>query len=400
MGAAAILLLTACGGGLQAPLTAQPRTASDQLEPASSSYKIVYNFGSGSDGVSPDGGLIDVNGTLYGPTFAGGTYNEGTIFSVTTSGAEHVLHDFGGYPDGGQPSASLTDINGTLFGPTAYGGANDGIDDGTIFSINTTGTERVLYSFTGTSGAHPDGALAYVKGRLYGTTLGGGGTNYSPADGTVFKITTAGAERVLHSFGSGADGEYPVANVIDVKGTLYGTTGYGGTYSEGTVFSVTTSGKEHVLHSFGNGSDGRAPEAGLIRVNGALYGTTAYGGAYNSSDDLGGTVFSIKPNGAERVLHSFGSGSDGRDPVANLIDVKGRLYGTTLYGGKYNDGTIFSVTTTGVEQVLHSFGHGSDGYDPQASLIDLNGTLYGTTSDGGGYTGGIVFALRLSDVSP
>ncbi len=400
IGAAAIILLTACGGGLQSPLTAQPRIASHQVETASSSYKIVYNFGSGSDGVAP-GGLIDVNGALYGPTYHGGTYNEGTIFSVTTAGAEHVLHDFAGYPDGGEPSASLTDVRGTLYGPTAYGGAEDGVDDGTIFSISTTGTEHVLYSFTGTSGAHPDGALANVKGRLYGTTLDGGGTNYSPADGTVFGITTAGAERVLHSFGSGVDGENSVANLIAVKGRLFGTTAHGGTYFTsydlgGTVFSVTTSGKEHVLHSFGDGSDGRAPAAGLIDVKGSLYGTTAYGGTYDASDDLGGTIFSITPSGAERVLHSFGSGSDGRDPVASLIDVKGTLYGTTWYGGKYNEGTIFSVTTTGAEQVLHSFGHASDGYYPAAGLIDLNGTLYGTTSAGGGYTGGIVFALRLT----
>jgi hypothetical protein len=30
-------------------------------------------------------------------------------------------------------------------------------------------------------------------------------------------------ETVLHSFGSGADGEYPLAGLIDMKGTLYGT---------------------------------------------------------------------------------------------------------------------------------------------------------------------------------
>jgi uncharacterized repeat protein (TIGR03803 family) len=400
VGATAILLLTACGGGLQAPLTIQPRTASHQVETASSSYKIVYNFGSGSDGVGP-GELLDVNGTFYGPTYYGGTYNEGTIFSVTTAGAERVLHDFSGYPDGGEPSASLTDVKGTLYGPTAYGGAKDGVDDGTIFSISTTGTENELYSFTGTSGAQPDGALANVKGRLYGTTLDGGGTNYSPAHGSVFSITTAGAERVLHSFGGGVDGENPVANLIDVKGGLYGTTSHGGMYFTnynlgGTVFSVTTSGKEHVLHSFGNGSDGRVPAAGLIDVKGTLYGTTAYGGTYYGSNDLGGTVFSIAPSGTERVLHSFGSGSDGRDPVASLIAVNGTLYGTTFYGGKYNEGTIFSVTTTGVEQLLHSFGHASDGYYPMAGLIDLNGTLYGTASVGGAYTGGIVFALRLT----
>jgi len=60
-----------------------------------------------------------------------------------------------------------------------------------------------------------------------------------------------------------------------------------------------------------------------------LYGTTEFGGTYDN-----GTVFSVNPNtGAETVLHSFGSGADGEYPIASLIDVKGTLYGTTEEGG-------------------------------------------------------------------
>jgi hypothetical protein len=44
----------------------------------------------------------------------------------------------------------------------------------------------------------------------------------------------------------------------------------------------------HVLHSFGGGSDGQDPYANLIDVNGTLYGTTAMGGAYCHSNDTGG----------------------------------------------------------------------------------------------------------------
>ncbi len=68
-----------------------------------------------------------------------------------------------------------------------------------------------------------------------------------------------------------------------------------------------------------------------------------------------------------------------------MIDVNGTLYGTTLRGGAYGrrgDGTVFSITTSGTEKVLHSFGKGSDGVDPEAGLIDVKGTLYGTTSEG------------------
>jgi hypothetical protein len=45
----------------------------------------------------------------------------------------------------------------------------------------------------------------------------------------VFKLDTAGTERVLHSFTGGADGADPVAAVrMDAAGNLYGTTQLGG----------------------------------------------------------------------------------------------------------------------------------------------------------------------------
>ncbi|MFY9739479.1 MAG: choice-of-anchor tandem repeat GloVer-containing protein [Candidatus Cybelea sp.] len=102
---------------------------------------------------------------------------------------------------------------------------------------------------------------------------------------------------MLHSFGGSGDGEYPVAGLINVKGTLYSTTLSGphdfcGGPGCGTVFSITTSGAATVLyrfkgHSYGR-KDGAHPEAGLINVNGTLYGTTNIGGVNGY-----GAVFSL-----------------------------------------------------------------------------------------------------------
>ena len=47
--------------------------------------------------------------------------------------------------------------------------------------------------------------------------------------------------------------------------------------------------------------------------------------------------------GSEKMLHSFGYGSDGATPLAGLIDVKGTLYGTTSAGGAHGDGTVFAL---------------------------------------------------------
>ena len=106
--------------------------------------------------------------------------------------------------------------------------------------ITASGKETVLYSFKGRpDGANPHGALLNVNGTLYGTTLGGGAHCLKHGGcGTVFSITTSGAETVLHSFGGSGGGRNPEAGLIDVKGTLYGTTLEGGASDDGTVFSL------------------------------------------------------------------------------------------------------------------------------------------------------------------
>ena len=325
---------------------------------------------------------------------------------------EKVLHAFAGAPDGFYSFAGLINVNGTLYGTTRDGGLYEG---GTVFAIDPgTGTEAVLYSFCSqdlcTDCSGPVASLVDVKGTLYGTTEFGGSNckgGYVPGCGTVFSVNPkTGAAAVIYSFCSQedcADGELPMAGLIDVNGTLYGTTEFGGSNCPansgcGTVFSIDPkTGTETVLHSFGSGADGKYPEAGLTDVNGTLYGTTDDGGGSNTNCYYGcGTVFSLDPaTGAETVVYSLCTQqncTDGQYPLAGVVDVKGALYGTT-YGGGTNCteegdcGTVFALDPkTGVETVLHSFGAGTDGYQPLASLVDVKGILYGTTEFGGSNT--------------
>ena len=118
-------------------------------------------------------------------------------------------------------------------------------------------TEKVLHNFTGGTG---DGAypvnliLTDLKGVLYGTTEQGGASacqTGSTGCGTVFEVSTSGAESVLYSFKGGkTDGQYAKGGVVERSDVLYGTTQSGGTHGGGTFFKVTTSGNETVLHSF------------------------------------------------------------------------------------------------------------------------------------------------------
>jgi len=400
----AAALLAGCGGS-QPPIgasNAMPQRRATALPTSSKNYQIIYAFGTSPDGAQPAGGLFEVGGMFYGTTAGGGSYTKcdvdgffgcGTVFSLTKGGTEHVLHSFGAASDGINPVASLIEANGTLYGTTPLGGSQNG----TVFSITPSGTEKVLDTFGRKSdGDYPYAPLISVKGKLYGTTLYGG----RATRGTVFTLTPSGTEKILHSFSGRGTGAGPLAALIDVGGTFYGTTSAGGAHHAGTIFSVTSTGKEKVLHSFGGGGDGARPVASLIDVNGTLYGTTLFGGTYNNCASIGcGTVFSVTTDGTEKVLHSFGSGADGRDPSAPLVEVNGTLYGTTEYGGTYSCryssgcGTIFSVTTDGVETVLHSFGSGSDGAVPLGGLIDVGGALYGTTEYGGSANLGTVFSL-------
>jgi uncharacterized repeat protein (TIGR03803 family) len=164
----------------------------------------------------------------------------------------------------------------------------------------------------------------------------------------------------------------------------------------------TDSTNYRVVYSFSGAPDGQNPQAALIAVGRALYGTTAYGGSHDYSSLGAGTVFRVTPNGKENVLHDFGAKGDGTWPFAGLIEVGGALYGTTQQGGANSTcnhstsgcGAVFSITPSGTEKVLHSFGSGTDGIAPAASLIAVDGTLYGTTMGGGTHERGTVFALK------
>jgi uncharacterized repeat protein (TIGR03803 family) len=397
-------LVGAPGAGLPQPPHLQTATGwagSHLLRKNVDTESVIYSFAGGSDGSHPtNGNLTNLASTLYGTTETGGASDEGMVFASTTSGAESVLYAFKGFADGmdgSNPFAGLTNVGGTLYGTTIEGG---GSNTGSIFMITTSGTYGQVYSFGNSGdGEYPVAGLTKVGSTLYGTTESGGANNF----GTVFKIKCrrgSCTESVLHSFGSGSDGQDPLAGLTNVGGTLYGTTNNGGASNDGTVFAITTSGAESVLHSFAGGSDGAFPAyAGLTKVGSTLYGTTRQGGASNE-----GTVFAITTSGAESVIHSFAGGSDGLLPYGGeLLKAGGTLYGATEYGGDlgcrssgHGCGTIFSVSVkSGAEAVVYAFEGGSDGANPQAGLTNVGGTLYGTTYEGGANNLGTVFSLSL-----
>jgi uncharacterized repeat protein (TIGR03803 family) len=306
------------------------------IDPANGDETVLYAFAGGSDGDGPVSGLLNVGGILYGTTSGQLAGDNGTVFRFDLStGKETVLHAFSG-SDGSNPNSALIKAGRFLYGTTAGGGK---CSAGTVFKINpVTGAESVTHSFCGSSdGASPYADLLDVGGILYGTTYMGGIAN----QGTVFTVNTkTGAEAVLHSFyGGGGDGRQPLAALINVAGTLYGTTTNGGPSDAGTVFSMDpATGTDKILYSFSGGADGGYPEAALLTIKGTLYGSTLRGGTSSV-----GTIFKLDPaSDKESVLHTFSS-SNGAVVHGSVIKVGTSLYGTAQYGGTNNEGTVFSV---------------------------------------------------------
>src|SRR5208337_3660269 len=128
------------------------------IQPAQAqTFTVLYTFCSLSnctDGANSYAGLVqDAAGNLYGTTLGGGAYGRGTVFKVDTAGTETVLYSFCSVPgclDGWGPEATLVlDAQGNLYGTTGAGGTGcNGSGCGTVFEVDNSGTETVLYSFT------------------------------------------------------------------------------------------------------------------------------------------------------------------------------------------------------------------------------------------------------------
>jgi len=216
----------------------------------SGNEELLYSFNGGSDGAGPSGPLVfDAGGNLYGTTAYGGstTYCDGngcgTVFKLTPSGWETVLYSFTGSADESYPAAGLIfDGAGNLYGTTSCYYCSSGY--GTVFKLTPSGAESTFYSFTGgADGAYPDAGLIFDgAGNLYGVTSGGGIFNCRGGQGcgVIFELSPSGTETVLYSFTGGNDGAFPNGPLVfDGQGNLYGTTSDGGAYGNGTVFKLT-----------------------------------------------------------------------------------------------------------------------------------------------------------------
>jgi len=288
---------------------------------------VLYSFPIAKQGFLPQGNLVfDGAGNLYGATEFGGTKGTtcdliyggqcGVVFELSppkTKGGkwtQHVLHNFGGGTDGANPNGGFVfDSKGAVYGTTQFGGA---FGNGTVFALepaNRRGTawrETILHAFDPgpIDGGNPmAGVVGDAKGRLYGTTYGGG----PEQGGIVFRFSPPSdrskrwTEAILHGFDGNywdEDGWGPECSLtFDSKGRLYGTTSNTAVDGiEGGVFRLTPRGSKwgfESLYRFRGEPDGGQPQAGVILdKSGNVYGTTSQGGT-GTGCSYCGTVFEV-----------------------------------------------------------------------------------------------------------
>ena len=214
-----------------------------------------------------------------------------------------------------------------------------------------------------------------TDGSFYGTTFGGGASNF----GTVYKIDGAGTLTTLHGFtrrqrGRGANLEPGPGH----RRQLLRHDREGGPNDFGTIFKLDGAGALTTLHRSTGDGDGNYPFSGVIQAtDGSFYGTTM--GAGENSE--GSTIFKLDGAGIFTTIHSFTFEVDGANPVGGVIEATdGSFYGTAAIGGPNNFGTVFRLDATGTLTTVHNFAVLTDGESPATELMQaLDGGLYGTT---------------------
>jgi uncharacterized repeat protein (TIGR03803 family) len=180
---------------------------------------VLYSFADGSDGASPETGLLfDNDGNLYGTARVGGVFK--LVPNSDGSWTESVIAGMQ------EPSDLVFDATGNLYFTTwGYGSRGLGAVWELIRNPDDTWSPQVIRSFAGRPDMHPrTGLVLDAIGNLYGTITGEDSEHY----GSVFKLAPKSGGgwtySVLHVF-MGKPAMHPNGQlVLDKAGNLYGTT--------------------------------------------------------------------------------------------------------------------------------------------------------------------------------
>ena len=187
-------------------------------------------------------------------------------------------------------------------------------EPGTLFSIASTGGEKLLHSFTTEEGVKLVWSLIVVNGALYGATFAGG----KFGAGTAFRATVDGQVKVLHNFGSGGMGW------CEAVQRLYQRQWHALRNHRRRRHARCRDGVQDDARREGDGAlqlrwrgQWDARPSRRLRRRRACY-TERRSAARREAATHSGMIFRITPGGTETTLHAFGGGKGGGNPYGGL----------------------------------------------------------------------------------
>ena len=339
------------------------------------------------------------NGAFYGVEFGtfNSDASNGSIVRLGQDGLLTSLYNFQAATESeANPTILIAAADGNLYGATAPRAVGD--LNGMIFRITPSGTFTPIFTFADSKGTHATTLIQAADGNFYGTAAGdssGGFFNHPPNlhnSGIFFRLTPAGVFTVLYTFTGGADGSLPNSLVQGKDGNFYGSTFCGPESppnlfnGNGTVFKLTSAGALTTLYSFTGGNDGANPANVVEGADGNLYGIATAGSMRS--------VFKLTPSGQRSTVYDL-QGTNGTDSAGLIASTDGNVYGTTKDGGIPKAGNIFRIDPAGQISTYVFDGQGAGG-QPGRLFEGAEHSLYGATSLAGPSQHGTVFRLNMA----
>ena len=359
------------------------------------SFAVVKTFNGFDEGKWPAARpLVTGDGVLYGTTMQGGSLDQGVIYSFDPStDAFSVVADFGVESAAGVFQGGLIDVNGTLYG-TANGG--NLYAAGIVYRLD--GNVIVpIHHFDGMTALFPNNTLIAADGALYGTT--------ELPTGTIFRITVADAaaptlvlDHAQASYGGVADlkatlssSSGPIAGA-EIAFSLNGNSIPAITDAAG-VASVVVPVSGMNAGSYPGAITATATAEGLsasadLTIARAIPTVSVIGGefVYNTEPQvafevkvtgLGGEVLAVAPAADLNVVYS----SEPIDPGAYLVSAT--YAGSENYAQATGEGILTILPAPpGVTGLIAAYGfnEGGGGIAADSSERNHDGVIRGATS--------------------
>ncbi len=282
-------------------------------------FEVLHWFAGGAnDGAVPYGPLDTDGTTLYGASYSGGVTGFGAVYSMGANGTGFNLlasmASNGGTAN--NPLGGVSLLGSTLYGTSYYGGVGPFGGYGTVFAVNTDGSNmHDFHAFTSTEGSKPDTPLFRSGSALYGTVPKSESDNHF---GSVFKVDGSGFQVLQNFTGGASDGGGP-KNVSVIGSQIYGS-------NSSQIFTMNLNGSNFQL------LDVPAAAGPLMAIDSTVFGLGKSPATFGGDNAL----FSMDLDGnGLQILHEFhGGANDGKVPVGNMIVLGGDIYGVTSQGAQ------------------------------------------------------------------